>query len=141
MRIYSVNQVVVVRTSESPLTLTIHAMGMASTSGWTNPRLDPSGDPNPQDAILEFSFEADRPTGLSLPVLTPIQTTVEIKPQNGAYAVIVHARTNSVTVHASAFMGPVQPAPAAQAMFTTLAVGEENPPPTTLAVGEEHPTT
>ena len=33
-------------------TLAIHAMGLAATSGWTNPILDDSNDPNPADARL-----------------------------------------------------------------------------------------
>jgi len=141
MRIFRVDHVAVVKTSDDPLKLTIHAAGVTSTSGWMNPRLDPSGDSNPKDAILEFSFEADRPEGVSLPVLTPVQATVESSPSNGVEAVVVHARTNEIVVHVSDFLAPIPPKPAAQAMFTTLAVGEEDPHPTTTAVGEEHPTT
>ncbi len=150
MLIYRVDQVAVVKTSDEPLKLTIHAAGTTSSTGWTNPRLDPSGDPHPEDAILEFSFEADRPTGITAPVLTPVQATVESSPAGSVELVIVHARTNHIVVHASEFLAPIPPKPAAaQAMFTTLAQGEEGPStlptteehPTTLAVGEEGPTT
>ncbi len=146
MRIFSVVQVVVAKISDSPLTLHIQALGMTATSGWTNPRLDNSEDPNPQDAVLEFSFEADRPTGPALQVLTPIMASVDVKPKNGADAVVVNARTNSITVHAAEFITP----PEAGKGLTTLMVGEEHPPttlpaieehPTTFALGEEHPPT
>src|SRR5262245_46862889 len=106
MKIFSVNQVAVIKISENPLTLSIQASGLTSTSGWSNPRLDNSADPSPKDAVLEFSFEADRPAGINLPILTPVQASIEVKPKNGADAVIVSSRTNSITVHASDFVLP-----------------------------------
>ena len=135
MKIFKVLRVTVIKVSESPLTLSIQAEGLAATSGWTNPRLDNSADPNPDDSILEFNFDADRPSGISLPQLTPIMATVDFEPSNGADAVIVSARINSITVHAGEFLNsgdsPAQP--------TTLAFGEEDPGPTTRALGEEGP--
>ena len=125
MKIFRVLQVSVIKVSESPLTLSIQAQGLAATSGWTNPRLDNSADPNPDDSILEFNFDADRPSGISLPVLSPIMATVDFTPSNGADAVIVTARTNSITVHAGEFINP----------------GDSPAQPTTLAFGEEEPST
>ena len=149
MKIFRVLQVSVIKVSESPLTLSIQAQGLAATSGWTNPRLDNSADPNPDDSILEFNFDADRPSGISLPVLSPIMATVDFTPSNGADAVIVTARTNSITVHAGEFINPGDsPAQPTTLAFgeeepSTRALGEEGPPqppqPTTLAVGEEDP--
>ena len=135
MKVYQVSQVCVVKVSESPLVLSIRADGLAATSGWTNPRLDNSADPNPDDAVLEFSFEADRPSVPSLQVLTPIIASVDFTPTNGADAVIISARTNSITVHATDFITSGLPRPP----VTTLALGEEGPPVTTLALGEEGP--
>ena len=137
MKVFRVLQVSVIKISESPLKLSIQAQGMTATSGWTNPRLDNSVDPNPDDAVLEFSFDADKPTDISLPQLTPIMATVDFSPTNGADAVIVSSRIDSITVHASEFVTPGQEGP------TTYALGEEGPPQaTTLAYGEEEgPTT
>ncbi|MEM9264446.1 MAG: hypothetical protein AAGA46_02880 [Cyanobacteria bacterium P01_F01_bin.13] len=133
MKILQVTQVTVIKHSESPLQLSIQVSGLTATSGWQNPRLDNSADPNPKDAVLEFSFDADRPTGTVLQVLTPISASVEVTPSNGADAVIVSARTNSITVHASEFITSVPTPP------TTLAIGEDKLPITTLAIGEEDP--
>ena len=145
MKIFRVLQVSVIKVSESPLTLSIQAQGLAATSGWTNPRLDNSADPNPDDSILEFNFDADRPSGISLPVLSPIMATVDFTPSNGADAVIVTARTNSITVHAGEFINPGDsPAQPTTLAFgeeepSTRALGEEGPGPTTRALGEEGP--
>lgn len=152
MQIYSVQDVRVFRKSGKPLELIITATGLAATTGWTNPRLDDSTDPKPADAVFELSFEADRPSGISLQVLTPVSATHVVKPTAGADVVIVKARTNSITVHASEFIDEPTAAPAGAESFTTMAVGEEMPPtfvmpgseglfPTTLMFGEEHPTT
>ncbi len=129
MKVYQVSQVSVIKVSESPLVLNIQVSGLAATTGWTNPRLDNSADPNPDDAVLEFCFEADRPSGPVLPVLTPIMVCVDFQPTNGADAVIISARTNSITVHAAEFYPGL----------TTFAIGEEEPKATTLAIGEEEP--
>ena len=136
MKLYSVTQVAVTKVSEQPLRLFIQADGLASTTGWKNPRLDGSGDPNPADAILEFSFEADRPTGIVLQMLTPISAALQVDPPNGAEAVTVIARTNQMTVHVSNFQSPT---PQPGVVMTTLAVGEEGGPFTTHRYGEEFP--
>ena len=135
MQIYQVQQVTVLKKKESPLELVITAQGLAATTGWTNPRLDASGDPNPSDAVLDLSFEADRPHGISLQVLTPIAATAVLQPTNGADAVVVSSRTNRITVHASEF----QAVPSGHSM-TTFAVGEEVLP-STLPFGEDQFTT
>jgi hypothetical protein len=145
MKIFSVHEVTVVRRNASPLELVITAVGMASSTGWTNPRLDAASDPNPADAVLEFAFEADRPGGITLPVLTPITASTVVTPAHGADAVIVHARTNSITVHASEFIdvpssGPT-PLPYPRPPFTTFAVGEEVFPTSTPSGEESMPTT
>lgn len=136
MKIFQVTQVRVIKQSESPLTLCIQVSGMAASAGWTNPRLDNSEDPDPDDAVLVFSFDADRPTGSVIQVLTPISASIVVTPENGADAVIVSARSNRLAVHASCFMSP-EPTPP----FTTLAVGEEDPVASTRALGEEDPFT
>ncbi|MBT9313959.1 hypothetical protein [Leptothoe spongobia] len=136
MKIFQVTQVTVIKHSESPLRLCIQASGFAASSGWTNPRLNNSVDPAPEDAVLDFSFDADRPTGIALPVLTPISASIEVAPSTGADAVIVSGRINSITVHASEF---ITPSPNSPGPITTLAIGEEGPTFTTFAIGEEDP--
>ncbi len=135
MKVFQVTQVTVIKQSESPLRLVIQVMGLAASSGWTNPRLDNSDDPTPADAVLELSFEADRPSGIVLPVITPIAASTEVSPSNEVDAIIVSSRTNSITVHASEFM-TLSPTPGT---VTTFALGEEDPVPSTLAIGEESP--
>jgi len=155
MKIYQVTSVIVYRVSENPLTLSIHASGLAATSGWSNPNLDNSQDPNPKDDVHEFAFDATKPNGIVLEVLTPISAALDFKPKKGASAVVVSARTNSITVHASEFVdGPRNVSAMMAANMTTLAIGEENHPfpwpkwptmrapqgeHTTFAFGEEHP--
>jgi hypothetical protein len=142
MQVYKVTQVTVIRQKESPLTLLVQAFGLTSSTGWINPRLDNSKDPTPTDAAHELSFDAERPSGISLQVLSPTTASVVLEPKNGADAVIVSARTNSITVHASEFLDPTtlpqRPFPGGP--VTTLAIGEEGLP-ITLKVGEEHWTT
>ena len=148
MKIYSVTLVQVVKISDSPLALSIRAAGFAATTGWKNPRLDPVPTPAGEQ-ILEFNFEADPPSGISLPVLTPISATVDVEPPHPVAAVTVFSRTNSITVHVSEFTHPVAPTQTTGAGLTTHIAGEEHPTtfiageehPTTLQVGEEHPTT
>jgi hypothetical protein len=151
MQILQVNQVIVTKISESPLRIQVQAMGLASTGGWKNPRLDNSGDPKPSDAVVELSFEADRPSGVVIQVLSPISATIDLAPKGPVDAVIVKARSNGITVHASDFVGNVPLTTMAigeegsgtetahQAAVTTLAMGEESPFPTFVSQGGEHP--
>ena len=138
MKIYQVSNVTVTKQSENPLTLIIHALGIASSTGWTAPILDDRGDSNPEDAIFEYNFEAKPPTGIALQVLTPVTATLVVTPKRTVDAVVVNARTNSITVHASEFLGGAAALPQP---LTTLALGEEGPIPSTHRFGEEGPTT
>lgn len=134
MKIFSVDQVWVVRRNQDPPDIVIHAVGRTATTGWKNPFLDNSADPNPDDAVIELSFEAERPDGVSLPVLTPISATLAIA--GSASAVIVRARTNSISVHASQFQPEVGATPT-----TTFVTGEAQVPTTTIALEELLPPT
>lgn len=145
MQIYQIQQVTVLKKKDAPLELVVTAQGLAATTGWTNPRLDGTSDPTPADAVLDLSFEADRPAGIALQVLTPIVATAVLQPANGADAVVVSSRTNRLTVHASEF----QAVPSGGSL-TTFAVGEEGSPSTqpfgedlftTFKFGEEGLTT
>jgi hypothetical protein len=57
----------------NPPQLAIVAVGIVSTTGWTNARLEPYFYVMPPaDGIQDFDFVADPPTGMTLQVLTPI---------------------------------------------------------------------
>jgi hypothetical protein len=163
MLIYRVTHVYVAR-NEDPKKLIVHASGLTATAGWTSPRLVPvdvSIPERPLDpAILQFNFEADRPKGAALQVLTPIHTSLEISPEGAVDGVTVHAQTNSVTVHVSMFLAPAAALAVSwatpPAMYYTgpdehtPTTPYENPPATyhvgerlatTMVTGEEHLTT
>ena len=92
MTIFQITQVNVIKTSSSPLKLEIHASGLAATSGWTDPKLDPAAT-TPEDTILEFNFDAKPPSDIPLPVLTPIQAATAIEPPDPVSAITVIGRT------------------------------------------------
>ena len=132
MKIYRVTSVAVYRSERH---LIVQAAGLASSSGWANARLT-ADDANPADKVLEFAFEADPPNGISLPVLFPMIASVTVE-NDDAEAVLVRARTNDVTVHATEFQSLKRDRDAASIsqlaardpqVLTTLALGEENPP-------------
>lgn len=127
MRIYRVTSVVVVRSENR---LIVQAAGLAASPGWTNANLK-ADDPNPEDRVLEFALDATPPTGITLPVLTPISASIVVDGSE-VDGVIVKSRTNSIEVHASEFQSVGSP-------ITTLAIGEEGPLPTTRMLGEEGP--
>jgi hypothetical protein len=146
MKIYRVNSIAVYKSGQH---LIIQATGLASSSGWTNARLL-SDEANPADKVLEFSFEADPPGGISLPVLFPMIASVTVE-AGDAEAVLVRARTNDVTAHASEFHSlPLsrdrdakalgQATATGQQALTTLMLGEEEPP-TAVQAGEHVPFT
>lgn len=104
-RILSVKSVSVFILQSDPPQVGITADGEVPTSGWTNPSLSqwfyvvP-----PDDGIQDFDFVAEPPTGIVLPVVSPIAAFAVIprdpkdywgkgKPLKG---VRIHARENSV---------------------------------------------
>lgn len=151
MLIFSIDQVTVIKNAAGNA-LSIIAEGTASTPGWTNPHLDDSADPDPEDAVLELQFKAQRPTGIVAQVLVPITASKNISIDKSIDAVIVSSRTNSITVHASQFQQEqsnqprlFQPDPGLSTApwfeeggrlpITTIPLSEEDP--TTLRIGEE----
>lgn len=104
VRIYSVESVSVTLLKSNPTQIHISACGKASSTGWTKAELSPwIYVMAPADGIQDFDFIAQPPTGISLPVLTPIAaeaTTThdpanywgEGKPLRG---VRIHAQTNA----------------------------------------------
>jgi hypothetical protein len=150
MKIYSVKSVTVIKVSNEPLKLHVHAIGAVSSTGWTHLRLESVASAE-GDTVLDYAFEADPPEGISAPVILPAAAGVSIQPKHSVDAIIVSSRTNSITVHASEFIDPsaasAQPQPfahvmgASQAAQPQFAAGQgPRRPITTLIVGEEGPT-
>lgn len=71
-RIYEINSVDFMLLKSNPPSLVILAQGKASTTGWTNLRLEPwVYTQPPPDGIWDFDFVGDPPTATNLKYLTP----------------------------------------------------------------------
>jgi hypothetical protein len=104
-RILSVKSVSVFILRSDPPQVGITADGDVPTSGWTQPSLSPwFYVVPPADGIQDFDFVAEPPTGIVLPVVSPISVHAVIardpkdywgkgKPLKG---VRIHARENSI---------------------------------------------
>lgn len=71
--------------------------GTASTSGWTNVRLEPRVyvDP-PADGIWEFDFVGDPPSGIVLPVLMPVSAFAMMEWNADLRGFRVYSATNAI---------------------------------------------
>jgi len=77
--------------------LVVSALGLASTSGWTRPRLSPwAYYAPPADGIWDFNFEADEPHGVVLQVLTPISAAWRGPLPDWCRGVRAHAANNQM---------------------------------------------
>ena len=71
--------------------------GMASTSGWTNVRLEPRVYVMPpEDGIWEFDLVGDQPTGMVLPMLTPVSAFGMMEWNKDLRGFRVYSATNSI---------------------------------------------
>lgn len=101
--VYSVQDVYFHINKSNPPQLVVHAIGMASTSGWTNGKLSSRQYVTPPaDGIQDFDFVATPPAGIALQVLSPISGDGEIQMENWMQGVRVHAKSNNMTVMLSA---------------------------------------
>jgi hypothetical protein len=105
VRIYDVQSVVIKILRSNPPQIVVLASGRASSSGWTNPTLGAWYYIDaPKDGIQDFDFTADQPTGISLPVLTPMSADAVVTRDPANYwgkgkplaGVRIHARTNAI---------------------------------------------
>ncbi|MEM7468713.1 MAG: hypothetical protein AAF387_17735 [Pseudomonadota bacterium] len=143
MRIYSVDSISLTLQKSNPPKLAIQVMGTATTTGWTNVRLNPLENQVSADGILDLELVGDPPTGIVLQVLSPVAADLVIDQDvEKIIGVQIHARTNNRTQLLA--QDPPVASPPAPGRFTTFALGEETPiwplppiPPTTLAIGEE----
>lgn len=98
--IYKVTDVKLIILKTNPLTLQIDAKGEVVSSGWSNGQLSPHiyAVP-PADGIYGFDFVADEPTGVTLQVISEIESRT-YKWQgfpDSLKGVRVHSSTNSIT--------------------------------------------
>lgn len=81
--------------------LTIAAIGLAPTTGWTHGRLSPAVYVKPPaDGVWDFDFLADAPIGIVAEVLTPISAAWFGFAPDWCKGVRVHAADNQVAVAA-----------------------------------------
>jgi hypothetical protein len=75
-QIFQVDSVTLSLNKKLPPDLIVEAEGMCSTSDWKDGELNPYVYITPPaDGIQEFDFVATPPTGISRPVLTPIEAS------------------------------------------------------------------
>ncbi|MFO1108630.1 MAG: hypothetical protein U1E61_05570 [Bradyrhizobium sp.] len=105
VRIYDVQSAVITILKSDPPQIVISACGKASSTGWTNPTLGAWYYIDaPKDGVQDFDFTATEPTGISLPVLTPITASSLISRDPSNYwgkgkplvGVRIHARDNTI---------------------------------------------
>ena len=105
VRVYDAQNAFITVLKSNPPQIVVLAHGRASSSGWSNPTLGAWYYIDaPKDGIQDFDFTADEPTGISLPVLSPISASALITRDPADYwgkgrplvGVRIHARTNTV---------------------------------------------
>jgi hypothetical protein len=105
VRIYDVESAIIRILKSNPPQIIVLAFGRTSSTGWTNPTLGAWYYIDaPKDGIQDFDFTADAPTGISLPVLTPIGADAVITRDPANYwgkgkplvGVRIHSRTNAI---------------------------------------------
>lgn len=85
------------------LMLYIDVVGLVTTSGWVNGRLEPRFYIKfPEDGIQDFDFVADPPAGIALMVVSPIaakRLEWPKPPLDILKGVRIHAQSNNITKH------------------------------------------
>jgi hypothetical protein len=104
-RIWQVDSAAAMILKSNPPMVGVTAIGKVLTSGWRNPRLDPFYYVvPPADGIQDYSFDAEPPHGIVLPVITPIAAHAIIARDPNDYwgdgkplrGIRIHARENSI---------------------------------------------
>ncbi|HMG47952.1 MAG TPA: hypothetical protein VK614_10890 [Allosphingosinicella sp.] len=151
VRLFSICAVQLELREKKPPELAITVHGYAVSSGWTNPALVPLEKKLSADGILDLDFVATPPDAISLPMLTPETAELVWTDLDGLIGVRVVSRSGDViqflppiaaaqptTQIAGEGPHPAMAQMAAPGGATTMATGEEGPPPiTTMATGEE----
>lgn len=96
--IYEVSKIsYVALNKKEPPDLIVHSMGLTRSSGWSHGELVPRVYVKPPaDGFQEFVFVAEPPTGIRLPVISPIEGFSEMEAPSWLRGVRVHSETNFV---------------------------------------------
>lgn len=145
-RIYSIDSIQFALTKSMPPSLLVTAFGRASSTGWSDIKLESLEKTLSPDGILDLAFVGLPPQEVFVPYLAPVTAHFVWKNAEEVIGVKIHARSNDLTRLILENRGGL----------TTEKVGEEGPPTTqiagegqapteqiakTLAIGEEHLTT
>src|SRR4051794_6048236 len=98
-KIMEVTEVKLAVLESFPPQLSIHASGHVTTTGWSDPQLEPHKTLQPPtDGIYDFDFVAERPTGIVAQHVSPIEAhyTMRTFPET-LRGVRIHASQNSKT--------------------------------------------
>jgi hypothetical protein len=153
-RILSVNSIQILIQKSEPPKAVVMVSGIAATPGYRNVELAPLEKVLSPDGIFDFEFVGTPPSGIVIPVLSPVSADFVIeKDVERLIGVKVHARSNDLTelvsnvsAHPSfeqMTAAVADPAGRQRDVFTTLALGEENKTALaaeeakTMAFGEE----
>ncbi len=96
--VYSVQSVALTLEKILPPNLVVTATGEVTSTGWSDARLDPVVYIQPPpDGIYDMTFVAKAPTGITQPVISPVDGFGRYEPMpEDLRGVRVHAVTNSV---------------------------------------------
>lgn len=94
-----------------PPFISVTALGMVSTTGWTHPRLSPRFYiAPPENGLWDLDFVADSPIGIVCPVVLPITAQCILPTPDWCKGVRVHSASNNV--EAKFVEGPIKAAEA-----------------------------
>ena len=105
-RVLSITSVEINIDNHVPPHVLIHVQGKVTSTGWSNPGLEPWRYIRPpEDGVQDFDFVAEPPRGITNPVISPIAASLHVpvdienywgagKPLKG---VRIHSQTNSMT--------------------------------------------
>ena len=95
-KVMSVDEVTVRTVEGKPAQLTIDAVGMVNSGGWTRPALRPGNGPAAEGTLV-FEFVALPPSGPATMALAPIKATVTVEKPAAYRGVQVVAQSNTKT--------------------------------------------
>lgn len=111
-KVSSVTKVRVGILESKPAQIVVSADGEVPTSGWKNPELAAwAYIKPPEDGIQDFDFIAERPTGIVLPMITPISGSGTTWKLDWMKGVRVHSASNGIVVMLEASECKAIPAP------------------------------
>jgi len=120
--IYQIDAVKVSIIKTLPPKLKIDVKGKVSSTGWTNPSLNKYIYVHqPFDGIQDYSFVAEPPPLVSIPVLRPISLSTIVPLPSWMAGVRIHATSNSMVAKFKKLVPPVNTAAKKKAAKKTAA--------------------